>query len=744
MQASSVQSEHVLAYQIHSWSSYSANYCPSNVQQDIPSDQSSRWSSDSNYPPQFITLKLVKPAIVTSISFGKYEKTHVCNLRKFTVFGGVNEEHMMELLTDGLKNDPQRESFNLRHDLHGKKFPCKYIKIVPLMSWGPSFNFSIWHVKLTGLDDPHLIKGRLKWFNCYREQEAIRLCLKYFRQKNYTDVFQALQRRTNVKLEDPLLTELHKLLVVNADYPAAEAYIEQSAKDSLFQEFIINQDYKSKWSSITPLNADGAECSNQPGMRGGHQMCIDYPRQLVFLLAGWNGIKDLCDFWVYNIVTGQWHCISEDTEADGGPSARSCHKLCLDSKNRNIYILGRFLDVGERTQVELMSDFYKYDLDTGLWDKLSGDTAADGGPQQIFDHQMQFDSVTNQIFVFGGRILTSISNDDRTLDPIFSGLFAYHIDSNSWSKLKHDTDLVDVVDDCSLPIDSSQLKSRSGHSMLIDEGKRLLYIFAGQRGKEYLNDFFSYNIDTGEIKAILSKTSSKELPSAGFTQRSTIDVKLGEIYVFSGLSKDREKKEDSIRNSFWIYNLQTNKWSCVYKNENVAQVFNKLNNIEPRPRYAHQLVYDPINKLHYLFGGNPGKSTSMKLRLDDFWMLKLERSTAEDLVRSCKYRIRKLRYIELVEENPIQALTYLQNEVSELVDHLDQTEREEFTSLASSLFGQNTASSSDEDELMDTEDEEKESSNKYKRRMEVFDDLATFYPSNMIQPEEHLTDFITL
>ena len=51
-------------------------------------------------------------------------------------------------------------------------------------------------------------------------------------------------------------------------------------------------------------------------------------------------------------------------------------------------MLGRYLDAGERAQVELFSDFYKYDLDTGLWELLSEDTAADGGPQLIFDHQV--------------------------------------------------------------------------------------------------------------------------------------------------------------------------------------------------------------------------------------------------------------------------------------------------------------------------------------------------------------------
>ena len=45
-------------------------------------------------------LKLHRPSIVTEITFGKYEKTHVCNLRKFSVFGGINEDHLMELLTE--------------------------------------------------------------------------------------------------------------------------------------------------------------------------------------------------------------------------------------------------------------------------------------------------------------------------------------------------------------------------------------------------------------------------------------------------------------------------------------------------------------------------------------------------------------------------------------------------------------------------------------------------------------------
>lgn len=68
-----------------------------NIREDCPSSQVSRWSSNTNTPPQFLTLKLQRPAIVKKIKFGKYEKTHVCNLRKFKVVGGLDDEHMITL-----------------------------------------------------------------------------------------------------------------------------------------------------------------------------------------------------------------------------------------------------------------------------------------------------------------------------------------------------------------------------------------------------------------------------------------------------------------------------------------------------------------------------------------------------------------------------------------------------------------------------------------------------------------------
>jgi hypothetical protein len=67
------------------------------------------------------------------------------------------------------------------------------------------------------------------------------------------------------------------------------------------------------------------------------------------------------------------------------------------------------------------------------------------------------------------------------------------------------------------------------------QGCRKLFIFAGQRSKEYLNDFFTFHVDTHDVRQISegAKKESCNLPAAGFTQRATIDPDLNEIYVLS-------------------------------------------------------------------------------------------------------------------------------------------------------------------------------------------------------------------
>jgi hypothetical protein len=142
-------------------------------------------------------------------------------------------------------------------------------------------------------------------------------------------------------------------------------------------------------------------------------------------------------------------------------------------------------------------------------------------------------------------------------------------------------------------------------------------------GKEYLNDFFTYNVDTGEVTTVTDGTRRRDpaqIPAAGFTQRATIDHELNEIYILSGLSKDKDKRDDNVKNSFWVYNIVDNKWydthlvlkrilsledyvcrTCVYRNdssrEKESDTSNRVPGEEPCPRFAHQLVYDHVKKV---------------------------------------------------------------------------------------------------------------------------------------------------
>uniref|UniRef100_A0A8C9FI07 Muskelin 1 n=1 Tax=Pavo cristatus TaxID=9049 RepID=A0A8C9FI07_PAVCR len=579
----------VLGYTLHRWSSFSSTYLP-------------------------------EPAIVQSITFGKYEKTHVCNLKKFKVFGGMNEENMTDLLSSGLKNDYNKETFTLKHKIDEQMFPCRFIKIVPLLSWGPSFNFSIWYVELNGIDDPDVVQPCLNWYSKYREQEAIRLCLKHFRQHNYTEAFESLQKKTRIALEHPMLTDLHDKLVLKGDFDACEELIEKAVNDGLFNQYISQQEYKPRWGQIIPKSSKGDGEDSRPGMRGGHQMVID-------------------------VQTGEY-----------GPSARSCHKMCIDIQRRQIYTLGRYLDSSVRNSKSLKSDFYRYDIDTNTWMLLSEDTAADGGPKLVFDHQMCMDSEKHMIYTFGGRILTCNGSvdDSRASEPQFSGLFAFDCQCQTWKLLRED----------SCNAGPEDIQSRIGHCMLFHSP---LYVF--------------------------------------FSCRKLLTV----IYFRS----------------------------CVYKNDQAAKENpgKSLQEEEPCPRFAHQLVYDELHKVHYLFGGNPGKSCSPKMRLDDFWSLKLCRPSKEYLLRHCKYLIRKHRFEEKAQTDPLSALKYLQNDLYVTVDHSDPEETKEFQLLASALFKSGsdftTLGFSDVDHT-------------YAQRTQLFDTLVNFFPDNMTPPKGNLVDLITL
>ncbi|EDW09382.1 uncharacterized protein Dmoj_GI19068 [Drosophila mojavensis] len=689
-----------LNFEIYRYSSYSPNYLPENVLVDCPNDQTSRWSAYTNSPPQFLTLKLRRPAIVQKIKFGKFEKSHVCNIKKFRVFGGLEDEHMVLLLEAGLKNDNIPEVFNLRcmTEDGAENLPILYLKIVPLLSWGPSFNFSIWYIELHGQDDPMYTCARMKSYNTLRETEIIKLCLKHFRQQGYMKAFGALQEQTNVRLEHPLISELHKYLVVQGDFEQAERFIVKCIDDGLMDEYLNKQDYKHDW------QMKYTQSEIKPGNRGGHQLVVDAKKRLIYLYGGWDGYQDLSDLWVYSIELDEWTLLCERSELSNGPTPRSCHKLVFDPISENIFMLGRYLDNSIRTSDYIKSDFYLYDTRARNWMQICDDTSQVGGPQLVYDHQMCIDADKRTIYVFGGKILTPRSPTAST-EPEYSGLFSYHIATNTWTQI-----LVDCHHASASQADVMSIKSRITHCMVFHNKQRKLYIYGGQRGKEDLDELLTYDVDSQAISLINKEhshlgtntsTEAKFEPSSGYTLRATIDCDRDEIYVFSSLNKVKDRRDVhhvDASNSFWVYSLRTHKWSRIYYCRHNAQDVNSINKanflgaskgddvLEPCPRYAHQLVYDEVAKTHYLFGGNPGIFQYQQLRLDDFWLLHLEKPKREEILKHCRYLVRKLRYEEMTRSDPIKAMEYLRHHIADVIDHTDTEQLNNFHKLASLLF----------------------------------------------------------
>lgn len=111
----------------------------------------------------------------------------------------------------------------------------------------------------------------------------------------------------------------------------------------------------------------------------------------------------------------------------------------------------------------------------------------EGGPTLIFDHQMVIDSQNQAIYVFGGKTIAPGGSDH------YSGLYKYEIDSKKWTLLRYFPLLPSLSlshyyfrDESPAAHSQVELRSRIGHCMLFDPLAKKLYIFAGQRCKDYL------------------------------------------------------------------------------------------------------------------------------------------------------------------------------------------------------------------------------------------------------------------
>ncbi|OCH88092.1 hypothetical protein OBBRIDRAFT_780673 [Obba rivulosa] len=733
-----------IKYTIASCSEHSGRYVAENVLVDSPTDQGSRWSGAYQTPnaKQWMLLRTESLCVLKSVKFGKYHKPHPCNMKEFKLYVGESEDNMTEVLHSGLKNDSVPETFSIRHtNRAGLYFPTQYIKIMPLSAHGHSFHTSIWHVALTGIVEEQFVDKVRERHDEFRETVLLRHVLKHLRQRRLLTPYNDILSRSSLRVEHPLVTSLHSALVLQGNWPRVEQLFRDAADAGLFDAYRRACPSRARWSRIRGMDADG----DVPCRRGGHAMCIDEERGMIYLFGGWDGQRSLDDFWVYDIAQDMWRMLSPATSRDAnGPGPRACHKIAFDNKSGAIYLFGWLGDanvasrpsdargsaqeggregatsprqtrspspppsatlpdpstgarVDPASWTEYCSDFYRYHTrgpHAGTWSLISKDTSRCDGPPLIFDHQMVMDSEAQVMYVSGGRI---VDGDWESIK--YSGLYSYDLRENKWKSLSTSEP----------PQPNGDMLSRFGHSMVLEPHSQSLLIFAGRRDDRYLGDMYAYHIPTGTATELLANIAYAGGPEASFTQRAAIDPELREIYVSLGVTRGGPGAETIVSDApEWIYRYERadrpGKWSRIHTPESTTAGDAAAE--RPQPRYAHQVVYDRREKTLYMHGGNAGlvrfqtsgapdegdagrqgEEEPKEKRLDDFWSMQLVRPASEEIIRKATYEVRQQIFREMCEDRPaVQALAYLQKEVSAVVNTSDAEEAQNFRALLSHLL----------------------------------------------------------
>ncbi|ELU38481.1 dehydrodolichyl diphosphate synthetase [Rhizoctonia solani AG-1 IA] len=649
---------------------------------DHPDDPKSRWSTERHGDPgiqesQWVMLSLEKPSVVSpsnSLSShigisdeadAQFMKAHPCNVSAFKVYGGLGtkDSEMHELIRGKLRDDdiPQTFTLNYKTPGAGVPFPCRYIKICPISY--------VWLEIEEGF-----VKRVYDNYIKHKETLALHLILKHLRRSNFLDAHTSLLAQTGLRTEHPKITQLHDALVLNADLVTTEALVKSIAgEEGLFEHCARVSPPACVWKRITP----GGDSGRTPVGRGGHQLCLDVERGVIYLFGGWDGSKNLSDFWSYTTSTNQWKLIHEDTAAVGGPSARSCHNMVYCHTNRTLYVLGQLKDQprpngGNPQPQRADAEFFKCSLDAtgegGTWTLLNpSGVEASGGPHSISDHQMIIDEENSLMYVFGGR-MEHISDRDGIHDPARNdGPSPNPI--NIYSR----TDI-----HCWWTTVESTLGAR--HVLVYTHHAR------------YPTD------PTGPIN---------------YTLRDRVE--------------DRTRADPA---TFMTYHIEKKLW--VRSEPRIGplrpspsgDVWESLE--LPRPRSAHQEA-DWVR-----FGGNSGEDGIP--RLNDLWSMRLVRRVFLSLRAPLSiYRFKLM--CDTVP--PFEALTYLQTEVSEVVDSDEELEAANLRSLLSYLLSR----TSDGDTTMNG-DGAKANEATRKERRELFDFLMQFVDPAEREPETELRDIV--
>lgn len=263
-------------------------------------------------------------------------------------------------------------------------------------------------------------------------------------------------------------------------------------------------------------------------------------------------------------------------------------------------------------------------------------------------------------------------------------------------------------------------------------------MFAGQRMKgDSCNDVMQFDVDSNTIAnavqqtttAITVASSATTLPSSSPSDHANMEKAFGHC-LGAGDTNKSEVYVLSVRNDLWIYSTTSNEFSLIYKSSQQP-------NTQFMTQNAHMIS---LNQTLFIFKTDSSVHS-----------IQLHKPSRENVFNYCKYLIRKQKYEEITRFDPLSALKFLRNDLSEAIDRSDQNQLNDFHKLASLLFCENkstikpSSESNDEEHVASTSCLQGAASSKIRNQRSIlFNKLTSLLPKSKRQPQESLLNFINI
>jgi N-acetylneuraminic acid mutarotase len=315
---------------------------------------------------------------------------------------------------------------------------------------------------------------------------------------------------------------------------------------------------------------------NHPSKRIYHSMLYHSKTNLVLLFGGQSRPRwgsDLKDIWSFDVKNNVWkeegvymanpgtekglaHSPAYDAESDRiivlnsegetwsfdfkiqnwekmnpekSPSARAGQKTCYDSESDRIIIFGGFK--GTNANDPIYNDTWSYDYNTDTWTLMKPENP----PGIRMYHVMAYDSVSDRVILWGGRVLKGV---------VDNSIWAYDFNSDTWEK--HETV---SGPDPAMTYSAMDFHPPTG-KMILYGGATLTSTFEGK----VMNQTWSYHFKTNKWELIKTENT----PPGIRAHAMAYNAKEDKFVVFGG-ELERPYSNKPI-NEIWIFDPVTKEW----------------------------------------------------------------------------------------------------------------------------------------------------------------------------------------